>query len=120
VQCHESEHDHLGAAGDRSSSTGNRPIHSWFDMEGPNVPKTLHHERFAGGLLARKLILTGSVNFAQRRPLWTSGFKPGFGLSGPVLQLDRVFLPLFRVCVSSISIQSRPSLTAGYWFWISR
>ena len=45
--------------------------------------------------------------------------KPGFGLSGEVLLLDKVFPPLFRVFVSSISIQSRPSLTAGYWLWIS-
>jgi hypothetical protein len=46
-------------------------------------------------------------------------FKPGFGLSGAVLPLDKVFPPLVRVFVSSISTQSRPSLTAGYWFWIS-
>jgi len=35
--------------------------------------------------------------------------KPGFGLSGDVLQLDRVFLPFFRVLVSSISTRSPPS-----------
>jgi hypothetical protein len=30
--------------------------------------------------------------------------KPDFGLSGAVLQLDRVFLPLFRVFVSSVQL----------------
>jgi hypothetical protein len=35
---------------------------------------------------------------------WTDGpFKPGFGLSGTVLQLDGVFQQLFRIFVSSIS-----------------
>jgi hypothetical protein len=38
--------------------------------------------------------------------------KPAFGLSGAVLLLDRVFLPLFRVLVSSIG--GWP-IQAGFW-----
>ena len=34
-------------------------------------------------------------------------------------ELDRVFLPLFHVFVSSIPTRSALPLTAGYWFWIS-
>ena len=28
-----------------AASAGNRPLHSWFDMERPNSPKTLHLEQ---------------------------------------------------------------------------
>jgi hypothetical protein len=45
--------------------------------------------------------------------------KPSFGLSGAVSEPGRVLLPLFRGFVSSIPTPSSPSLTAGYWFWIS-
>jgi len=38
--------------------------------------------------------------------------KPDFGLSGAVLLLDTVFLPLFRVFVLSIPARSPSSLTA--------
>jgi len=40
-------------------------------------------------------------------------FKPGFGLSGAVPLLDRVFLPLVRVFVSSLPTRSPACLTAG-------
>ncbi len=40
---------------------------------------------------------------------WAGGpLKPGFGLSGAVLLLEGVFLPLFHVLVSSIPTRSPP------------
>jgi hypothetical protein len=46
-------------------------------------------------------------------PYPTGGpFKPAFGLSGAVTQLDRVFPPLFRIVASFILTQFCPSLTA--------
>jgi len=54
-------------------------------------------------------------------PKVTGGpLKPGFGLSGAVLQPDKSSRRCFRVFMSSVSTQSRPSLTADYWFWIRR
>jgi hypothetical protein len=51
---------------------------------------------------------------------WAGGpLKPGFSLSRAVLQLKRVSPQLVRAFVPSIPTRSRPSLTAGYWFWVS-
>jgi len=44
---------------------------------------------------------------AITRQLAGGPFKPGFGLSGAVLQPDRVFLPLFPVFGSPISTLSQ-------------
>src|SRR5438876_12175047 len=62
----------------------------------------------------KMLLITPSRLVAAFTRTTSGPFKPDFGLSGLVRQLDRVFPSLFRVFVSSIPIRSLPALQARY------
>ncbi|HEV2730605.1 MAG TPA: hypothetical protein VGV15_11295, partial [Terriglobales bacterium] len=57
------------------------------------------------------------LELLSRHPDWTDGpFKPGFGLSVAVLQLERVLLPLFRASGTLIRLDLySPSQSVAYW-----
>ena len=87
-----------------------------LDRSGTLQPRSSLEESNCGAHWHTKPVETGRMGKDAPHQISreTGGpFKYGFGLSGAVLQLDKVFLPLFRVFVPLISdsISTRPMQT---------